>query len=265
MRTMRLLLLLVFSLPTLLTAQERPAQGVDRAAVTFPHDAILLPTPWSPWFIGLYAGPDYTIHRGNFQLYEEGILCCQFEEGTGLGYTVGLKTFFPLAERSYLSPRVAWTRHAGDFSARSEPFPFRGLNDSVELMTFDETLSTPIPAFAADLLYIYRLDSATGFYVGAGPSAEYLIETRFTKSEAITGPPGLTYLDGTTERVQEVDFEQEANRFVFGGRFGAGLLYPLSESIRLNPELLLSLPISVVSGEWRMFEIQATLGVLIGF
>lgn len=265
MPRMRLFLLLILSVPTLLTAQERSAHDRSLSAIVLPHDAILMPTPWSLWFIGPYAGPDYTIHRGNFQLYEEGILCCQFEEGAGLGYTVGVKTFFPLSERSYLSPRIAWTRHAGDFSARSELFPFRGLNDSVELMTFDETLSTPIPALAADLLYIYRLDSATGFYIGAGPSAEYLIETRFTKSEEITGPPGLTYLDGTTERTQEIDFEQEANRFVFGGRFGAGLLYPISESLRLNPEILFSLPVSVVSGEWRMFEIQATLGVLIGF
>ena len=258
----RLLLWVLLLSPLVLTAQQR---GPLAATPLYPHDAILLPTPWSPWFIGIYAGPDYTFHQGSFQLYEDGILCCEFEKGEGLGYTVGIKTFLPLAERSYLSPRVAYTRHTGSFSATSEPFAIRGLNDSIETTTFDETLSTPIPALAADLLYIYRLDSASGFYVGGGPSVEYLLQTRFTKTEEIAGPPGVTYLDGTTERVQEIDFEQEANALVFGGRIGAGFLYPLSEAIRLNPELLVSLPVSVVSGEWRMFEIQATLGVMIGF
>ena len=241
------------------------AQGESLDAADFmPHDAILLPTPWSPWFIGPYGGPDYTVHRGDFELYEDGILCCRFDQGEGLGYTVGVKTFLPLAEKSYLSPRVAYTRHNGTFTEISEEYPFRGLNDSVELMTFTEELETPIPAFAADLIYAYQLDSATGFYLGAGPSVEYLIETQFTKSEKITGPNGLTFLDGTVDRFQDIDFAPDANTFVLGGRLGAGMLYPLTESIRINPELLVSLPVSVVSGQWRMFEVQLTVGVLFG-
>lgn len=246
--------------PSLLTGQVEELDAAD----FLPHDAILLPTPWSPWFIGPYGGPDYTVHRGDFELYEDGILCCRFDNGEGLGYTAGVKTFLPLAEKTYLSPRVAYTRHNGTFTEVSEEYPFRGLNDSVELMTFTEELETPIPAFAADLIFAYQLDSATGFYLGAGPSVEYLIETQFTKSEQITGPNGLTFLDGTVDRFQEIDFAPDANTFVIGGRLGAGMLYPLTESIRVNPELLVSLPVSVVSGQWRMFEVQLTVGVLFG-
>lgn len=250
-----------------------PAQSVDRedpesslrGRSVQPHDAILLPSPWVPVLWGPFVGPDYTLHRGSFRLYEEGILCCEFEKGEGLGFTAGVRAFFPLGFSSYLSPRIAYTRHNGSFTTATGPFPFRGLNDSVEQMYFREELSAPLPTFAADLFFLQRIDSALGLYIGGGPSLEYLAEARFTKTERITDPEGLTYLDGTTEREQEVDFDLEAADLVVGGRFGLVMLYRLTDRIYLNPEITASLPISVVSEQWRMFELQGTLGVMVEY
>lgn len=255
-------------IPVLLcvTLQSASAQaGTDPQASTAiqPHDAILIPTPWVPILIGPYVGPDYTIHRGDFRLYEDGILCCEFEQGEGLGYTAGIRAFFPLGFTSYISPRIGYTRHAGTFTTRTGPYPFRGLNDSVEEMYFTEELTTPLPAFAADLFYLQRIDSSLGLYIGGGPSVEYLSEARFRKRERITAPEGVTYLDGTSEREQEIDFDVEAADLVFGGRLGLVMLYPVTDWLYLNPELTASLPISVVSEQWRMFEVQGTIGVMV--
>lgn len=234
--------------------------GVE-LGVMVPHDAILLPSPRYPLLIVPYAGPDYTIHRGSFRLEEDGILCCEFTEGVGLGWTAGVRMFLPLGGAWYISPRLGYTRHTGEFSATSEPFPFRGLGDSVELMRFDEELTTPLPTVAADLFWLVRIDSALGLYVGGGPSFEYLPEARFSKIESINGPDGLTFLDGTTSRTQEVDFETAAAEAVLSARFGLAMLYPVTETIYLNPEINVSLPVSVVTDNWRMFAIQATLGI----
>ncbi len=157
---------------SLLSIDNSTTSGESSDALPLPHDAILLPSPRYPTIIVPYAGPDYSIHRGNFRLEQDGILCCEFSEGTGLGFTAGLRMFLPLGKRWYLSPRLGYTRHVGEFSASSELFPFRGLDDSVELMRFDEELSAPLPTVAADLIWLYQIDSALGLYLTAGPSFE---------------------------------------------------------------------------------------------
>ncbi len=42
------------------------------------------------------------------------------------------------------------------------------------------------------------------------------------------------------------------------------MIYPVTDFLFLNPEISVSLPVSVVSGEWRMFAVQATLGIGLG-
>ena len=229
-----------------------------------PHDAILLPSPFFPFLIGPYAGPDYTLHRGEFQMSENGIPCCTFEKGSGLGFTAGVKSFISLGEKSFLSPRIAYTRHNGSFESFSEYFPFFGADDTVENMRFRDQLSAPLPTFAADLFYCYRIDSGLGLYVIGGPAVEYIGSATFEKTETIVGPDGVTYLSGGTERQVEIDYVGETSRVVFGARAGLSLLYALSETLYLNPELTFSLPVTVINGNWRMFEAQGTFGVIFG-
>ena len=165
-------------LPGSLSGQAFGEEGMVEFALPLPHDAILLPSPFSPFLIGPYAGPDYTVHRGDFRMTENGIPCCIFEKGSGLGFTAGVKSFIPLGEKSYLSPRIAYTKHNGAFESFSEPFPFFGADDTVENMRFRDELTTPLPTLAAVLFYCYRLDSGLGLYVVAGPAVEYITAAR---------------------------------------------------------------------------------------
>ncbi|MCB0712059.1 MAG: hypothetical protein KDD67_06990 [Ignavibacteriae bacterium] len=253
-----------------LMGQSFGAEFVDD--IQFPHDAILLPSPFSPFLIGPYAGPDYTIHRGQFQMSENGIPCCTFEKGSGLGFTAGIKSFITLGEKSYLSPRVAYTRHNGSFESFTEEFPFFGADDTVENMRFRDELSAPIPTFAADLFYCYRIDSNLGLYIVGGPAIEYISSAEFSKTETIVGPDGLVYLNGgdsitggsNVVRSVDIDYIDNVSRLVFGARAGLSLLYPLSETIYLNPEVTVSLPVTVIADNWRMLEVQGTFGVIFG-
>lgn len=242
--------------------------GADLAArpIPFPHDAILLPSPFVPFLIGPYFGPDYTVHRGNFTMVEDGITCCTFERGTGLGYTAGVKSFLPFGGDNYLSPRIAYTRHNGAFQSYSEPFPLLGLEDTIEDVRFRDELTTPLPTLAADLLYCYRvgLDSTVGLYLVGGPGLEYIAGASFTKKETIADLDGVTYLNGDSEREVEIDYGEESAKLVFAARLGVSMLYKLSERFYLNPEVTGSLPVTVVNDNWRMFEIQGTLGLILG-
>ena len=262
-----LLLLFIVSGPvsTTLHGQSFGEESGMAVVIPYPHDAILLPSPFIPWLIGPYAGPDYTIHRGEFQMTEDGIPCCIFEKGTGLGFTAGIKAYFPLGEKTYLSPRIAYTKHNGAFESLTEPYPFFGAKDTIEEARFRDELTTPLPTFAADFFFSYRIDSGLGLYLVGGPALEYITAADFGKTETIVAPDGVTYLSsGETEREVEIDYTAEAARVVFGARAGLSLLYPLSETFYLNPEITFSLPVTVVSDKWRMFEMQGTFGVLFG-
>lgn len=240
--------------------------ALDLTPDPIPHDAILLPTPFKPFLIGPYAGPDYTVHRGNFTMVEDGIVCCTFDRGTGLGFTAGLKSFLPFGGENFLSPRLAFTLHNGAFQNLSEPFPLFGVGDTIEDVRFRDELTTPLPSVAFDLMYCYRLglDSTLGLYAIAGPGIEYIAEASFTKTEGIAVLDGVTYLDGTDERQVEIDYAEESARVVLTARAGISLLYKLSETLYLNPEVTASLPITVVNDNWRMFEIQGTFGLIFG-
>ncbi len=241
-------------------------RALDISPEPIPHDAILLPTPFHPFLIGPYAGPDYTVHRGNFTMVEDGIVCCTFDRGTGLGFTAGLKSFLPFGGENFLSPRLAFTLHNGAFQNLSEPFPLFGVGDTIEDVRFRDELTTPLPSVAFDLMYCYRLglDSTIGLYAIAGPGIEYIAEASFTKTEGIAVLDGVTYLDGTDERQVEIDYTEESARVVLTARAGISLLYKLSETLYLNPEVTASLPITVINDNWRMFEIQGTFGLIFG-
>ena len=230
--------------------------------VLSPHDAILLPSPWHPMLFGPYFGPDFTVNRGEFQITENGIPCCTFEEGTGLGYTAGMKIFFPLGGKSYVIPRIAYTRHNGSFESLPKWFPFRGTRDSVELTRFRDELTAPLPTLAADLFFSYQIDSGLGLYVAGGPALEYITRARFSMTETIAEPDGVTFIDGSTTREIEIDYIEEASQVVLGARAGLFLLYPITDFIYLNPELTVSLPVTVINDNWRMFEVQGTVGLM---
>lgn len=227
-----------------------------------PYDAILLPSPWMPFLIGPYGGPDFSFHDGSFTTSEDGVVCCEFDKGNGVGFIGGIRSFIPISEKSYISPHIAYVKHTGTFETLGEELPFFGADDSIETLRYLDILTTPIPTVLVEVTWAFKLDSAKGFYVALGPSFEYLISASFHKEERLVAPDGVQFLGGGTERPIEIDYIGEVSRGLLGVRGGAGLLRPITRDIWLNLEVTANVPINTIAENWRIYELQGIVGVL---
>lgn len=228
-----------------------------------PQDHILEPGG-RPILLGVTGGIDYNMHSGEFYLTENGIVCCRFDKGSGLGPVAGAKAFIPLAGDLEFSPRVLYESRGGTFTSLSEPLPFFGSGNQVEMVQFEDKLDATINTIGLDLLASYRLTDF-GLYVAAGPSAGIVVKKDFVKTESIANPAGVDYLDGSN---QKQTFQGELsiiNSTLIALRGGVGLTFEVADGIYVNPEVLYGLPLNRISKEdnWKGSTVQATVGVLI--
>ncbi|MBI5645998.1 MAG: outer membrane beta-barrel protein [Ignavibacteriae bacterium] len=228
-----------------------------------PEDRILFPGAARFILAGPYGGIDAAFHTGRFSTTSNGLLCCSFDEGDGIGLVAGFKAFIPIGGRFDLSPRILYENPGGDFTAILQQYPIRGRNNAVEFVTLDNTLEVTLHMLSAELLATYTFTSF-GLYAALGPSAGFILGNRFVKTETIAGPPGVTYLDGSTSKEMYAGSSDIVRGSVFTLRGGLGAKIPISRSITLNPEVLYGFPLSTVStdGNWKVSTLQATLGVL---
>ncbi|MBL0175343.1 MAG: outer membrane beta-barrel protein [Ignavibacteria bacterium] len=245
----------------LLCALPLRADGPDA-----PGDRILFPGSVRMLLVGPYGGIDYNMHKGTFSTTENGQSCCTFEEGTGIGLVAGLKAFIPLTDNLDFSPRLLYENRGGDFTALLQRYPIRGRNNAVEFADLENTLDITLHTFTIDVFASYRFTSF-GMYVTAGPSMSFLFGDDYIQTETILGPPGVVYIDGTTTKQMFSGTLDITESMLFAVRGGLGVIFPVSDNIRLNPEVLYSFPLTKLSkdGDWKVSSVQATIGVLFAF
>ncbi len=231
-----------------------------------PADRILFPGAVRMSFIGPFGGIDFAMHRGNFSTMDNGILCCSFENGDGLGPAAGFKAFLPLVSSLEFSPRILYENPRGEFTALLQRYPIRGFNNKIEYADLESKLETDLHMVTLDLLAGWMFDPLR-VYVAAGPSLCMLVANHFLKRETILSPPGVSYIDGGNSRVLYDDAFPMTNEFHFSLRGGVGARIALGGSLHLNPEVLYAYPLTKVSkeGDWKVSTVQATLGVLFSF
>jgi hypothetical protein len=231
------------------------------AAGPGPKDKILAPGRLL-FLLGPYGGIDYNIHKGQFNVIEGNLVCCTFDNGTGIKPVFGVKAFIPLSEAFHISPRVSFEGRGGEFTTR-ETLPIFGQNNQVENMDLEEKLRVTYNTLTVDLFASYTFTSF-GLYVTAGPSVGFSVSKEFRKTETILGPPGVRYLDGTTSKEFSLEVQGSVNSVLFSLRGGIGAAFPIARSVYLNPEVLYIFPLNKVSKDfdWKASGIQATLGVL---
>ncbi len=227
-----------------------------------PIDKILYPGR-TLYLIGPYGGIDYNIHTGKFATTQDELVCCNFEDGTGVGPVAGFKAFLSPYRTWTISPRLLYENYTGTFSADPETLPIFGENNMVEDWTFQDDLEISLGALSVELLYVQKIVDMN-LYVAAGPSVNYIITNNFRKTEHIIDPPGVAYLDGSTSKLLLDDKLDIITPLLLTLRGGLGGVIPIGKNFYLNPEVLYGFPLTIVSdnGEWRVTTIQATLGVL---
>jgi hypothetical protein len=231
-----------------------------------PADRILFPAAVRMNFIGPFGGIVFAMHRGTFSAMENGILCCSFEKGDGLGPAAGVRAFLSLVSSLEFSPRILYENPRGEFTALLQRYPIRGSNNTIEFVDLENKLETDLHMITLDLLVDWMYDPLC-IYVAAGPSLSMLIANHFLKSETIVSPPGVSYLDGGSSRVLLDDGFSMTNNFHLSLRGGVGARIALGGSLHINPEVLYSYPLTKVSkeGDWKVSTVQATLGILFSF
>ncbi|MBN1446787.1 MAG: outer membrane beta-barrel protein [Bacteroidetes bacterium] len=228
-----------------------------------PIDKILYPGALLHILFGPYAGVNLNMHSGSFSTMENGVICCNFDEGDGIGTVFGIKGFIPLTKHFRLSPRLHYEQRGGDFTAELLSYPFFGSGQSLEYVDMENTLDVTLNTVGIDILATYHPGFA-GLYFTAGPSLGFIASQNFRKYERILRPPGVTYLDGGTEKVV-FDGEMEIVKdLLLGLRGGLGILVPVTSDIHLDGEALYHFPLGSVSseGDWNVSALQFTLGIL---
>ncbi|MCC7436993.1 MAG: PorT family protein [Armatimonadetes bacterium] len=267
LRMALLLLVLAATMPKQGIAQPLPANRLHAPHTLlpspFPFDRILNPDTRGI-LVGPYGGINFNMHSGQFVLTENNIVCCTFDEGSGIGPVFGAKAMIPLSEQIALSPRLAYESRTGDFETTSDPVPIFGQNNQVENVIFTDRLTANLATFNIDLLGTYTLTDF-GLYVALGPSAGILIGKDFTKTEEITTPDGVEFQNGTGTEQQLFTGELDiVNTLQFELRGGVGATIGISDAIFLNPEVLYGFPFTKISkeDEWKTSPLQFTLGIL---
>jgi hypothetical protein len=230
-----------------------------------PDDDVLEPDA-RPILIGPYGGIDYNIHDGAFYTKVNGITCCQFDGGTGIGGVAGLKAFIPVGESFSITPRLLYENRRGTFITRNEHYPILGENNKIEQVNFENRLDASLNTVSIDAMASITVTSF-GLYVTAGPTASLTVAKSFRKTESIYSPAGVKFLNGSTTRelfAGDLDF---VNSALVSVRGGIGAAIAVSQAISINPEVLYTLPLNRVSREdsWKVSSIQATVGVMVNW
>lgn len=248
------------------TAVDAALPAPDPAPLPLPRDPILEPGGRTP-LIGVFGGPTFNTHTGQFTVSENGVVCCVFDGGSGVGIVAGAKAFIPLGDAFAISPRISFEDRSGKYVQETEAFSFLGANNQTETLRFHDELEMNLPGVTVDALATYTFTSF-GLYAALGPSAGILVGKDFTKTETIPGPSGVTFLDdGSVSKTINSGEIATANTLQFGARGGLGANIPISGgAITLNPEVLYTFPLTKVSSvdEVKVSGLQATLGILIG-
>ena len=225
-------------------------------------DRVLTPGG-TPARIGPYAGVTYSLHSGRFVTTERNVVCCEFNEGRGFGPAAGVTMSLPLSEALFLRPAVGFESRGGSFESTPEVLPIFGRNNDVESMTFQSTLDVSLATVAVEAMAGYRL-GASGLYVTAGPAASVVLSERYRKSERIVGPTGVTYLDGSTEKVLFDGDMDLVRSTLLSARAGIGATLPIAEGVWIAPEVIYSHPLGAASttDEWSVAGVHASVAVL---
>ncbi len=212
---------------------------------------------------GPYFGANYNMHTGYFSTAQGALTCCEFDGGEGIGMVGGIKAFIPIARKWFISPRIGFESLDGDFDATPQQYPILGIDNTMEMATLDNKLEASLQTASVDIHAVYIV-APFGLYITAGPSAAIIAFADYTKTERISDPPGVRYLDGSTEKLLYSGDLELTEGAVFFIRGGVGALIPLTTSLYFNPEVLYGYPLTKLSKlhEWKVGTVQLTLGAL---
>lgn len=215
--------------------------------------------------LGVFGGAGLVQHSGPFSTTDQGLPCCTYDDGSGMAFLGGVKMAIPLADRLYLLPRGAYHTMDGEFDSAPFSYPILGADNEMEDADFENRLKVTLSSalFGVHAAYIF---TPFGMYASAGPSMSYVLSKEFTSTDRLTGPPGVVFLSGGTEKeVYRGDIAITQSAY-FAFDVALGIMLEVSTTVFVNPEVQYRLPItSLAKGQdWMPGGVYGSIGVMLG-
>jgi hypothetical protein len=214
------------------------------------------------WYLGLAPGGALRWQDGTVRTCPEAD-CEPFVDGSGMGFSVGLRMMYPIGEDLFLRGGAGWEQAAGEFSETRRGYPILGQGYKVEFVDMQNDLETTISTLQIEAGVAYRLLDA-GVYVSAGPVLTLPLSAHWKQTETISGPSGVIYTEGG-ETVVLLDEDVPDMSAFLGLRFGAGVMLPLTDGLVLAPELQYTLPLGDMQSDlaWSMSGMDLSVAFML--
>ena len=218
----------------------------------------------SEFLIGISPGMAMHWQQGTMRTTDGYYDCCAFTGGSGIGAGGELRVLYRLGGALYLRAGAGWEQVASDYESERKSYPILGQGNTVEYVDLRNDLSVTMPAaqINAGLQYLVL---EPGLYLAAGIGVTIPLSPAWTQIEEITGPPGVSYTDGSLRRTL-FDVDVPGTRFFPSLRFGGGAMLPVTDALRLAPELIFSIPLMETQPDyrWSMSGLDLTVGLIMG-
>lgn len=218
----------------------------------------------SDFMIGISPGMAMRWQQGTMRTTDGFYDCCSFTGGSGIGVGGELRVLYRLGGALYLRAGAGWERVASDYESERKSYPILGQGNTVEYVDLRNDLSVTMPAAQVNAGVQY-LVLEPGLYLTAGVGVTIPLSPAWAQTEEITGPPGVRYTDGSLRRTL-FDVDVPGTRPFPSLRFGGGAMLPITDALRLAPELLFSIPLMEMQPDyrWSMSGLDLTVGLIMG-
>ena len=218
---------------------------------------------------GVYGDYGLNMHTADFRALPGVPNCCpKFQEGDGLGLSMGALFEMDMTSHLFLAARVGYNDLSGELS-RLDPTTVI-INNVSEAGEFNHSVNASIQAVTARILAGYRIIPNLSFYAGFG--AGNVINATYEQVETLTKPSNKgTFVDengfDTGKRTRNESAgdipEQNAMRLFLSTGIGYELPLNSDNSIRLMPEVNFDFAFSnVVNGiDWSINELKGGIAL----
>lgn len=235
--------------------------GDARAQGGAKNDNVLYPHPEPiPLYVGPEAGIGNWTHKGGFTVPDGPFSCAAFNDGSGRGITLGLKSFIYLNRWFFISPRLRREPRPAQFTTDLEGEPVRLPNDSIAILPERGTVDASFGAVTLDVTVGVEFFK-TGLYLFGGAGGSYLMDGVYDYSEEIVAPSPFVYSDlgRTSHTLVSGRSFPTYQKTSFDLRGGAGFILRIGR-LAFNPEVFLTRPMTAVMASPDEIRQQGIIG-----
>jgi hypothetical protein len=158
--------------------------------------------------------------------------------------------------------RITYEQRDAEFESR-QSLPVMTQNGE-ENAVFVDQLDARIGMMSLDILAAWE-ESSTGIHVAAGPSFGFVLSQGYRQSQRIESPAGVTFIDGTREKVLFDDDRVLTKSPMVSLRMLAGIIRPIASNLFVTGDVSYALPLTSMGKAmtWKSGGVGVTAGVLL--